>query len=292
MRITQKEIARQMGVSTMTISRVLNGKGGNKVSAELVCKIRNAAAKAGYHENRLAKAMRTGEVPLSALCLHQLPDDEARSSYWLNLMSHYTKVLFEHQRETLFIPYASPEELKMRLTSLSAAGLISSAAANIMPGRSAEVADAMQSIRLPYVLLGNPEDKTVPYAYVDNDGIGSLLLELLREDGVKELIWFREDMPLPKRTVAANPEICFQVSSIAGFCKLNRLGGIPESRIFIVSDRPGMIKGYSGFLVRNHTEERCRNAWRQLRLQSRNQPIPDVLKVIKITPDDITRIRA
>ena len=49
MRITQKEIARQMGVSTMTISRVLNGKGGNKVSAELVCKIRNAAAKAGYH---------------------------------------------------------------------------------------------------------------------------------------------------------------------------------------------------------------------------------------------------
>ena len=45
MRITQKEIARQMGVSTMTISRVLNGKGGNKVSAELVCKIRNAAAK-------------------------------------------------------------------------------------------------------------------------------------------------------------------------------------------------------------------------------------------------------
>ena len=81
MRITQKEIARQMGVSTMTISRVLNGKGGNKVSAELVCKIRNAAAKAGYHENRLAKAMRTGEVPLSALCLHRLPDDEARSSY-------------------------------------------------------------------------------------------------------------------------------------------------------------------------------------------------------------------
>lgn len=276
----------------MTVSRVLSGKGGNKVSAELVCRIRKAAAKAGYHENRLAKAMRTGKAPLSALCLHRLPDDEIRNSYWLKLMSCYTQVLFEQQQETLFIPYTTPEELKIRLTSLSAAGLISSAAANIMPGRSAEVTDAMQSIRLPYVLLGNPEDKTVPYSYVDNSNIGNLLLEMLREDGVKELIWFREDMPLPERRIAENPEISFQVSSIAGFCRLNRLAKVPESRIFIVSDTPGMIEGYSGFLVQTHTEERCRNAWRQLELQSRKQPVPDELKVIPTTPADITRIRA
>ena len=290
MRITQKSIAEQLGVSTMTVSRVLAGKTGNKVSPELIRKIQTAAKNAGYHENRLAKAMRTGEVPLSALCLHRMNHFGEQSSYWLDLMSNYTEVLFEHQRETLFIPYDSPEELEKRLTALSSAGLISSAAANIMPGKSAEVTAAMQAVRLPYVLLGNPADKTVPYVYVDNDDINAQLLDMLRPSGAKDLIWFSEDMPLPDQTAVQNPDICFQVSSIAGFTRLNRMAKIPESRIFLVTHRQEQLNEYSGFLVRNHTKERCRRAWHLLELQKKNQPVPDEMKIIRITPDDIMRI--
>ena len=63
MAITLKEIAEEIGVSKMTISRVLNGKTQGQVSAELSAKIKAALAKHNYQPNQNARNLRIAKQP-------------------------------------------------------------------------------------------------------------------------------------------------------------------------------------------------------------------------------------
>ena len=291
MSITQREIAKQLGVSTMTVSRALTGKTGNKVSAELIQKIKAVAKFANYHENRLAKAMRTGVIPLSALCLYRTEELSDRlGSYWFDLVSHYTRTFSDQQLEILFIPFSTTDELAGRLNRLNCAGLISSISANIIPGESTAEIEIMKSIGLPYVLLGHPEDETVPYVYVDNSEISVLLLDILRDFGAEKLNWFQLGLPLPTDAEAADPKLFFQVPGPTEVNILTRLSGISEHRIFIVTSDKYNLASHKGFLIKNHTKERCRNAYKLMSLQMQNKPLPKNLKLIKITNQDITKV--
>lgn len=63
MAVTLKEIAEEIGVSKMTISRVLNGKTQGQVSPELTAKIKAALAKYNYQPNQSARNLRSAKQP-------------------------------------------------------------------------------------------------------------------------------------------------------------------------------------------------------------------------------------
>ena len=56
--VTMKDIARELNVSVVTVSKALGGKEG--VSEELKKKIVECAGKMGYRLNSLAKSMKEG----------------------------------------------------------------------------------------------------------------------------------------------------------------------------------------------------------------------------------------
>ena len=56
--ITMKDIADQIGVSTVTVSKALNDKEG--VSDELKARIKAIASEMGYRVNTVARSMREG----------------------------------------------------------------------------------------------------------------------------------------------------------------------------------------------------------------------------------------
>ncbi len=62
MALTLKEIADQVGVSKMTVSRVLNGKTSGQVSAELAVKIKRVLAKHNYQPNQHARNLRAART--------------------------------------------------------------------------------------------------------------------------------------------------------------------------------------------------------------------------------------
>ena len=70
--VSIKDIAKQLGVSTTTVSFVLNGKAKEKrISEELKNKITRLAAKLNYRPNQIARGLRTGQT-------HTLGNDRGR----------------------------------------------------------------------------------------------------------------------------------------------------------------------------------------------------------------------
>lgn len=64
-RTSLKDIAQAVGVSTATVSLVLNDKGKNgHVSKEMIQKINQVAQEMNYQPNRLAKNLQSGSYRL------------------------------------------------------------------------------------------------------------------------------------------------------------------------------------------------------------------------------------
>ncbi len=294
MGISQKDIAQQLGVSTMTVSRVLSDKCGNMVSAKLKQKILEAAKAGNYQVNTMARAMKTGEIPISALCLH-LPfngESEALNEmYWLEILSSYTREFSKNGMEMLFISFASLEELTGRLNVLSRSKLIGSVVANLIPDdqlKKQEV-EMIRSLKLPYVILGDSGDETIPQTVMDNTAVPDLILEKLRSRGANKLSEFFHTLPLPPKDDIADPHHFFQVPNLSSLNFLEAVGGVPRERICVVShDRSVLSSG--GFLVNTHIEERCANVYKLLKLQMLKKKLPEELKRITITMDDIQEI--
>lgn len=70
MRPTMDDVADKAGVSQMTVSRVMNGKG--YISEDVRTRVQTAAAEIGYVQNRLARGLRSEMTPLIAVVLPTL----------------------------------------------------------------------------------------------------------------------------------------------------------------------------------------------------------------------------
>lgn len=69
-RPTMDDVAEKAGVSQMTVSRVMNGKG--YISKDVRHRVKSAADEIGYVQNRLARGLRSEKTPLIAVVLPTL----------------------------------------------------------------------------------------------------------------------------------------------------------------------------------------------------------------------------
>lgn len=60
-RVSQKDIAKKVGVSTALVSYALNEEKESRVGKEMVAKIKHAAKKLNYQPNQVAKSLRSGK---------------------------------------------------------------------------------------------------------------------------------------------------------------------------------------------------------------------------------------
>lgn len=72
-KISISDIARELGVSTTTVSFVLNGKAKEKrLSAALTQRVLDYVAEVGYRPNELAKSLRTGKTKILGLVIEDI----------------------------------------------------------------------------------------------------------------------------------------------------------------------------------------------------------------------------
>lgn len=72
-KVSLKEIAKLAGVSSSTVSLILNGKAREmRISATLEKKVTSMAKKAGYHPNQLAISLRTGKSQILGLVVESI----------------------------------------------------------------------------------------------------------------------------------------------------------------------------------------------------------------------------
>lgn len=94
-RPTMDDVAYRAGVSQMTVSRVMSGKG--YISEEVRNRVRSAAEEIGYVQNRLARGLRSEKTPLIAVVLPTL-----ENSVFNDVLSGITDALTDEGYRPVF----------------------------------------------------------------------------------------------------------------------------------------------------------------------------------------------
>jgi len=99
-KLTQKQLARQLGVSVATISRVLNDKPG--VSDEIRKRVLQLISQAGYAPNGAARSLVTSRTGLIAFVIHQSHHDNREDPFYPFIVAGAESFLSGRQYHILF----------------------------------------------------------------------------------------------------------------------------------------------------------------------------------------------
>lgn len=289
MGVTIREIAEKAGVSSITVSRVLNGNPGNKVSAGLSAEIRELAKRMGYSRNAFASAIRTGKIPLIAVCLHRLWEDERYiRMYWCDMVSNFTTLLPGYGLDMILVAYTEPAELKKRLTALSSSGLIGGVISNLIPDAVDECCEAIAAAELPFVLLGNPVREDIPCVYSDNTRMQQHLAKLMGPKNCRVLKNYhsRSRNFIPEDF--NDPAVFIAVDCEKDRMELIREHKVEPHRIVLMVNSAVQIFNSSGYVINTRSKERCINCIEILsELMAGRRPV-NIQRKIELSEKDLT----
>ena len=183
--ITIKDIATMCGVSVKTVSRVLNGS--NQVKSETKEKILEIMREKGYRANILAQGLRNKKTNIIVVFV-----DKHKNKYW---GMWHTKLM-----ASLFVE-AKQHGQKIIITPSSATGHIDDETdgfhllANKMADGAILLDNTNNDVRLqflnrqkiPYVLVGQTDDRAVTWVDADNYNIGKLGCSHLIQKGYRKI---------------------------------------------------------------------------------------------------------
>lgn len=175
--ITMKDIAKSLGVSITTVSKVVNGQ--NDISEKTRKEVMDKIAEMGYVPNMLAMNLRRSRANMVALVLSDLS-----KPYYGKVIEGYERVLEAAGYQT--ITFSSMENRERedrfirRVASMNMAGIIIDPAQNSDPEQK-----ALKNTGIPYVFSNRfPEPDSGYYVAADNVLAGYMATSHLLEKKV------------------------------------------------------------------------------------------------------------
>ena len=164
-------LARELGISTGTVSRALNGK--PDVNEATRRRVLEAAQRLGYAPNQAARALAQGMTRSVGFMIELDQESTASTDYFfMGVFDGVQHVLAKHGLDLLVLPCASSQDhytYLERFVSRSAVdGMILAATRTI--DRRIEL---LQSAKIPFVTLGR-SDTGSGYSWIDLDFEGSV----------------------------------------------------------------------------------------------------------------------
>ncbi|MED4971843.1 substrate-binding domain-containing protein [Geobacillus stearothermophilus] len=162
-RVTMRDIARKLGVSSVTVSKALNDKEG--VSEELRKKIKETAREMGYRLNTLTKAMKEGySYNVGVVIPERFIGDT--QSFYLRFYQHIAKALDHYGYCSILHILTAEDEEQLQLPRVYNERKVDGF---IMLGQvNKEYASLFQQIELPVVFLDFYHDQDVDCVLTDN----------------------------------------------------------------------------------------------------------------------------
>jgi LacI family transcriptional regulator len=116
MPITIRDVAHAAGVSPMSVSKVLHGKGSNvRVSETTATAIRKAAKDLNYRPNGLARRFRSKKTTTLALVFDYIPKFCNSRDYFADVISSATRAAFKHGYALTLCPHLSGDNAREML---------------------------------------------------------------------------------------------------------------------------------------------------------------------------------
>lgn len=233
MKATISDIAKEAGVSDMTVSNVLGNRG--RFAEGTRRRVLDIASQLGYRPNASARAVRHGRFGCAALVLSTA--EQGRSVLPDGMLLGITETLEAHEMHLSVaclpdVQLTDERFLPKLLREWLSDGLLINYNRRV-PGRMLEL---MQRYRIPAVWLNRKGERNC--AYPDDFGAGRRAAEMLLELGHRRLAYVgftsvREDEE-PHYSVVDRP---------AGFVEAMREAGLPEPRVI---DAPQLRREKAG----------------------------------------------
>lgn len=190
MSATIKDIAKIVGVSPSTVSRVINGTA--PISDEVTARIRKAMKEMDYHPNARARSFATGVTNTAGLVMNATNEATFSNSFFNRSVFAIEKVLQDHAYNLLIANDngQSDSQILELVQGKKVDGLI-------IPSSSLDdrLISFLQNAEFPFVVMGEPARRAeeVPWVDVDNEqGAVEGTEELLRS-GYPEAVLIADD---------------------------------------------------------------------------------------------------
>ncbi len=236
-------LARELGISTGTVSRALNGK--PDVNATTRERVLEAARRIGYAPNQAARALAQGQTQSVGFMI-DLDRDSATSSdnFFMGVFDGVQSVLTEHGLDLLLMPCPSGKDHYSYLERFATRGMFD---AMILASvkRDDKRIGLLQSARMPFVLLGRCATQQ-DYAWIDLDFETAVITSLERmialghrriavtvpKGGVNFGFIFLETYQkvLARHGIAFDPALVFHTirTELSGYEVMDALLGLPD----------------------------------------------------------------
>jgi len=191
-KVSIKDIALEVGVSTTLVSFVLNGKAKQmRVGDEVAARIEETAGKMGYQPNLMAKGLRIGKSQTIGLVVADISNP-----FFAQLARAIEDEAAKHSFTVIFGSYDEEADKMERLVKVllaqQVAGLI------IVPSADSEpLIKSLIELSVPFVLV----DRFFPgletdYVMIDNYQASRLAVQHLIESGNRRIAMFAFETPL------------------------------------------------------------------------------------------------
>lgn len=190
-KVTVKDIALKCNVSRALAGAVLsNTKSNIRFSETTREEILKVARELNYHPNRIAQAMKTGIVPLVALCVHVEKNyrDEI-NMYLQDLLPSTSYRLQKNGFEMIFVPYDDANEFKERVKHLAEDHLTNGIITNFPPKEGSDIAGFLKKLGMPFVMFGTVHEPGIPCVSTDSSELYNELYEYGRNNGFERTVW-------------------------------------------------------------------------------------------------------
>ena len=194
-RVGIREVAARAGVSTATVSKVLNGGTGSiRVSADCADRVRRVAAELGYVGNHQARSIRRGRSETLAICFGPLDASQAHPERPLLAGTYHNAVIAgieDHARSAGLVsalvgPAGGRDSLRRGIDGLRSGrydGLIA-----ILGQEPLDAPRERELAGLPAILV-EPGSSTAAGVASDEDRVVELAVGHLRDLGHRRLGW-------------------------------------------------------------------------------------------------------
>lgn len=192
-RVSIKDIAEKLGVSSATVSLVLNGKDKNsRIGADMSKKVRETAAEMGYRPNMAARSLRTGKTKTLGLIVADISNP-----FFAKLARYIENIADEKDYQVMF---GSSDESSARLKKMTNLFIEKNVDGIILapPQDSEEVIMELIKRKVPIVLVDRAiEGLPVSSVQIDNVGASFDLTNTLLDDGCKRIGFLAYNINLP-----------------------------------------------------------------------------------------------
>lgn len=227
MTITIKDIAKKVGVSPSTVSRVINGN--SAISEETKKKIFLAMEELDYHTNSLARNFANGSTNAIGLII-DAEDDNTFSNAFFNRSVYAIETVAQSQGYNLLITNNRDSMAEKLVFEKKVDGII-------LPTSSvtSRLVEILKKNNFPFIILGEPEKDKAETNWIDiNNVLGSeSAIEHFAEMGYKKIAF-----------VIENQNTLFAKNRIQGYKSGIKNEGLEYDENFIVESGDDVMQAY------------------------------------------------